>query len=129
MTNLGESGREAYLLLSVLDFIIIISFALLQIMLIYKLSRALKFSNVNVVIYLLSLPIARSLFDMVENLAFIHTTITFPAVNQYIIQIACVFKGLKWLVFSSTAFIVVGMLLVILLKAGLKAPVFSKIRS
>jgi len=94
---IGETGREAYLILLLLDFIIILSFFLLQSTFIVRL---LKKASLNYLFeWLMILPITRAVCDVVENVAMMANTNLFPEVMAPLLTLTTVATITKWISF------------------------------
>jgi len=94
---IGETGREAYLILLLLDFIIIVSFFLLQSTFIVRL---LKKASLNYLFeWLMILPITRAVCDVVENVAMMANTNLFPEVMAPLLTLTTVATITKWISF------------------------------
>lgn len=97
LSSIGHEGREAYIILLILDFILIITFFLLQSTLIARQLGSIKKDHLlRSIIYV---PAARGILDVMENCAMLINTINYPSANNLILLLAGIFTFLKWVTF------------------------------
>ena len=117
LTMLGQQGRNAYLVLLVLDFFIIASFGLLQISFMLRLLKGLQLDYP--LKWCVIFPLARGLFDVIETVCMIVNVISFPGQISATLYLAACATPLKWM----SLWMTVAMLVIFLF-----ANVASKIR-
>lgn len=105
LNSLGTEGRDIYLTLLKLDFLLIITLGSFQIISILRLLK-----NVSLSLYsLILIPIARGMFDAAENVLLHISTVLYPSKNIVLLKITSVFIFTKWIIFWLT----IGVLLIL----------------
>ena len=118
LTELGQQGRDAYLVLLGLDFLIIASFGLLQISFMFRLLKGLQLDYP--LKWCVIFPLARGLFDVIETVSMAMNVMSFPGQISATLYLAACATPLKWV----SLWITVAVLIVLLL-----ANAVSKIRA
>jgi len=118
LTMLGHQGRDAYLVLLGLDFLIIASFGLLQISFMLRLLKGLQLDYP--LKWCVIFPLARGMFDVIETVSMIVNVISFPGQIPVTLYLAACATPLKWV----SLWMTVAMLVIFLL-----ANAVSKIRA
>ncbi|GAK50916.1 hypothetical protein U14_02158 [Candidatus Moduliflexus flocculans] len=95
LTMLGQQGRDVYLLLLGLDFLIIASFGLLQISFMLRLLKGLQLDYP--LKWCVMFPLARGLFDVIETVSMIANVISFPGQISATLYLAVCATPLKWI--------------------------------
>ena len=109
LTMLGHQGRDAYLVLLGLDFLIIASFGLLQISFMLRLLKGLQCDYP--LKWCVMFPLARGLFDVIETVCMIVNVISFPGQISATLYLAACATPLKWV----SLWMTVAMLVIFLL--------------
>jgi hypothetical protein len=110
LTSIGEDGRNAYLRLLGLDFLLIISFFIFTAIIIYRLINCISLSGNY--IWLILFPLFRAVFDCLETITMVLNTLLYPNSIAPIIYLASAATSLKWLFFAATAITLIGLLLI-----------------
>lgn len=110
--TIGLNGLKSYTNLLLIDFIVIISSFLFQSILIRRLLSIIKKEEKLKI--LLILPLAKSLVDIIENLALI-LSLKCPNVT-FLISIAQIAIPIKWIFFTLTLFALTSLIFIVLLK-------------
>lgn len=118
LTMIGQQGRDAYLLLLILDFLIIASFGLLQISFMLRLLKGLQLDYP--LKWCVIFPLARGMFDVIETASMIVNVLGFPGQIPVTLYLAACATPLKWMSLWIT---------VVLLVVFLLANAASKIRA
>jgi len=105
---IGEPGREAYLLLLLLDFCVIAALFLLQSTFIIRFLRRLSLYESYE--WLLVLPLIRAVADIVETVVMIVNTSIYPTVFKPLMMITSSATVVKWISF----WVVIGVMLSLL---------------
>jgi len=97
LSSIDHAGREAYIILLLLDFILIITFFLLQSTLIARQLKSINKEHLlKSIIYI---PAARGIFDFLENCAMLFNTAYYPSINSLTLHLAGIFTFFKWVAF------------------------------
>lgn len=97
MENLGDVGRQLYMKLLCIDFLFVIVFMLLQVILISVLLPAAGTGASRRMLMLL--PFVRSAFDILENSLLLVILTSYPSRHAALIWSASLMTILKWIVF------------------------------
>lgn len=114
LESLGEVGRRGYLTLLSFDFILIVSFFLLQATLIIKLLRGLD--QVEKFKWLIVIPFLRSVFDFIETVSLFTATKKFPDPAIIALKISCIATPMKWISMFTGLTLLVTLILINLLR-------------
>jgi len=109
LKQLGETGRNSYLLLHLIDYLFITQFYLL---LCFSIILLLKIEKFKKVIFLAFVPFGAALFDLLENLAIDYSIIIYPNKFSLIGNLSGYFTYAKF-IFIYFAFTVILLLLII----------------
>ena len=109
LTMIGQQGRDAYLLLLGLDFLIIASFGLLQISFMLRLLKGLQRDYP--LKWCIIFPLARGGFDIVETVSMMMNVINFPGQIPVTLYLAACATPLKWISLWITVALLVAFLL------------------
>lgn len=102
---IGETGRSAYLILLGMDFILVITFFLLQTTLIEKLLKGLKASHF--LRLLILFPLGRGIMDIIENITMVINTTIYPEAIPSILLLSAISTFIKWVCLWGTVVILV----------------------
>jgi len=117
-TELGEEGRNAYLLSEVfVDFPYLIIYTFLYILL---LIRLLSISKIKSKKWILYLPFLVGLFDALENIGIVQLLTSYPNQLPNLVIITSVFTTLKWIFAFGTLIAVLFLSVTWLLKKNKK---------
>lgn len=105
LNGLGTEGRDIYLTLLKLDFLLIITLGSFQIISILRLLKNVSLSLNSLIL----LPIARGMFDAAENVLLYISTVLYPSKSIVLLKITSVFIFTKWIIFWLT----IGVLLIL----------------
>ena len=111
---IGEPGREAYLILLLMDFCIIASLFLLQSTFIIRFLRRLSLYESYE--WLLVLPLFRAVADIVETVIMIVNTSIYPTVVKPLMIITTTVTVVKWISFWVVIGVMVSLLFLNLVK-------------
>ncbi len=109
LTMIGQQGRDAYLLLLGLDFLIIASFGLLQISFMLRLLNGLQLDYP--LKWCVMFPLARGLFDVIETVSMIVNVISFPGQISTMLYLAVCATPLKWVSLWMTIAMLIALML------------------
>lgn len=110
LATIGGIGREAYLLLLALDFLLVISFFLLQSTMIIRLLK--KWESGDKLKWLWLLPFGRGIFDVIENICMICNTLIFPHKFNLCLSLASIATVIKWVFFWITIIVLITLIIV-----------------
>ncbi|MBN1775774.1 MAG: hypothetical protein JW817_04845 [Clostridiales bacterium] len=105
MENLGDAGRQLYMKLLCIDFLFVIVFMLLQVILISVLLPAAGTGSSRGM--LMFLPLLRSAFDILENSLLLAILTRYTSHNAALIWAASLMTMLKWIVFCAIIVVIV----------------------
>lgn len=108
MNALGDLGRSVYQNLLLLDYVLILTLGFFQIISILRLLKNVSHK----LDWLILFPMARGIFDGLENILLYWSTSLFPAHNMWMLRLASVFIFIKWIAFWISIAILLGLAIV-----------------
>lgn len=108
LKDFGTLGRSIYQRLLLLDYVLIITLGAFQTISILRL-----LNNVSPKLeWLIIFPIARGIFDGVENILLYISAGLYPSFNMWLLKLASGFIFLKWVAFGITIVILLGLAII-----------------
>lgn len=102
LKDLGTNGRSAYQILLGLDYVLILSFGLLQCTLLLGLLRGINVGGK--LKYIIMLPILRGLFDVIETTSMLINTSLYNVKIESLLRVASFSTTAKWVFLWATLF-------------------------
>lgn len=100
LSSMGTIGREIYMNLLILDYLIVFALGVFQIISLLRLVEGARISKRWE--YLTILPILRGMFDGIENILLYNATIMFPSQNTLLLKVIAIIIFAKWVTFWLT---------------------------